>query len=54
VWGKTIYEAVLHNERAREVLIAWRSAASKAARRFTIYVESQLVEGAEEQQLRTQ
>jgi len=50
VWGKAIYEAVLHNDRAREVLIAWRSAASKAARRFTVFVESQLAEGAEEKQ----
>jgi len=39
MWGKAIYEAVLNNERVREVLIAWNSAASKAARRFTVYVD---------------
>jgi hypothetical protein len=47
VWGQAIYDAVFHPARVREVLTAWGSAASQTARRFTVFVDAQLPEGAE-------
>jgi tetratricopeptide (TPR) repeat protein len=46
-WGNALYKAVLHDESVREVLIAWRSAKGTAAQRFTIFVDSQLIKGKE-------
>lgn len=49
IWGKAIYDAVFASPRVMEVLIAWRGATGKAARRFTVFVDSQLAEGAEQE-----
>ena len=47
-WGKALYEAALHDETVRDVLAAWKGISTKAARRFTVFVDSQLVKGAKE------
>ncbi len=52
IWGNAIYDAVFRSQRVMEVLIAWRSATGKAARRFTVFVDSQLAEGAEQERQR--
>ena len=48
-WGKALYDAVLNDDSARNVLSAWEGAQSKAGRRFTVFVDSKLVKGAEEE-----
>jgi tetratricopeptide (TPR) repeat protein len=47
-WGKALYDAVLNDDSARNVLSAWEGAKSKSGRRFTVFVDSKLVKGAEE------
>jgi hypothetical protein len=49
-WGKALYEAILNDDSVRKVLVAWEGAKTKAARRFTILVDSQLVTGAKGQE----
>ncbi len=46
-WGKALYDAVLNDESVRNVLIAWETAKTGAARRFTVFVDSKLVKGAD-------
>jgi hypothetical protein len=48
-WGKALYNAVLNDDSVRNVLAAWEGAKAKVGRRFTIFVDSQLVKGAEEE-----
>jgi len=48
-WGKALYDAVFNDDSVRNVLSAWESAKSKAGRRFTVFVDSKLVKGAEEE-----
>ncbi len=45
-WGKALYDAVFNDDSVRNVLTAWESAQSRAGRRFTVFVDSQLVKGA--------
>ncbi len=40
LWGKQLYEAVFVNQSVLNVLAAWETSESKAARRFTIFVDS--------------
>jgi DNA polymerase III delta prime subunit len=47
-WGNTLYDAVLNDDSVREVLKAWEKAKAKEGRRFTVFVDSQLVKGTEE------
>jgi hypothetical protein len=44
-WGKDLYDAVLNDDSVRDVLAAWKGAKTKSARRFTVFVDSQLVKG---------
>ncbi|MCJ7459816.1 MAG: tetratricopeptide repeat protein [candidate division Zixibacteria bacterium] len=46
-WGKALYDAVLKDDSVRNVLIAWETAKAKSARRFTVFVDSKLVKGAD-------
>jgi tetratricopeptide (TPR) repeat protein len=48
-WGKALYDAVFNNDSVRNVLTAWEGAQSRAGRRFTVFVDSQLVKGAEQE-----
>jgi len=45
-WGKALYGAVLNDDTVRGVLGAWESAGSKSARRFTVFVDWELVKGS--------
>ena len=45
-WGQALYKAALAPEPAREALGAWRQAADGAERRFSIFVDSKLPQGA--------
>jgi tetratricopeptide (TPR) repeat protein len=47
-WGKALYDAVLNDDSVRNVLIAWEGAKTKGARRFTVFVDSELVKGTKE------
>ncbi|NIM10569.1 MAG: TIR domain-containing protein, partial [Candidatus Aminicenantes bacterium] len=47
-WGKALYDAVLNDDSVRNVLTAWEGAKAKTGQRFTVFVDSQLVKGAEE------
>jgi hypothetical protein len=48
-WGKALYGAVLNDDPVRNVLSAWEGAKGKTGRRFTVFVDSRLVKGAEEE-----
>ncbi|NIM16484.1 MAG: tetratricopeptide repeat protein [Candidatus Aminicenantes bacterium] len=48
-WGKALYDAVLNDESVRNVLSAWYGAKGKTGRRFTVFVDSRLVKGTEEE-----
>jgi tetratricopeptide (TPR) repeat protein len=49
-WGQALYKAALDPEAAREALDAWRQAADGAERRFSVFVESKLPQGAAEEE----
>ena len=49
-WGRSLYEAAVASDSAREALDAWRQAGEGAAeRRFSVFVERELPEGASEE-----
>ena len=48
VWGQSLYNAAMANKSARESLNAWQSSTDSADRCFSVYVESDLPEGASE------
>jgi tetratricopeptide (TPR) repeat protein len=48
-WGKALYDAVLNDDSVRNVLIAWEGAQLKAGRRFTVFMDSRLIKGAEKE-----
>jgi hypothetical protein len=47
-WGKSLYDALLNDDSPRRVLGAWESSVGGRARRFTVFVDSQLVKGSKE------
>jgi len=49
-WGKALYDAVMNDDSSRRVLAAWESAAVKSARRFTVFVDAQLVKDSKKKE----
>ena len=49
-WGKDLYEAALKSESARAALTAWQNVADDAERRFSVQVDRDAPEGANEEQ----
>ena len=46
IWGQDLYKAALEPKVAQEVLNAWQQAGVEAERRFSIFVDSELPDGA--------
>jgi len=49
-WGQALYQAALAPSVAQEPLTAWQQAGESAERRFTVFVERELPEGASEEE----
>ncbi|HEV3468406.1 MAG TPA: TIR domain-containing protein [Pyrinomonadaceae bacterium] len=49
-WGQALYGAALAPPAAQEALAAWQQAAEGAERRFSVFVERELPEGASEEE----
>ncbi len=47
-WGEALFRAATATESAREALDAWRNAAATTERRFSVFVDSETIEGADE------
>lgn len=52
-WGRALYHAALGSPAAQEALTAWQQAGEGAERRFSVFIERELPEGASEEEQAT-
>ncbi len=52
-WGQALYQSALESQAAREALTTWQQAGEEAERRFSVLVERELPEGANEEEQAT-
>ncbi len=50
VWGRQLFDAALSTESGKEQLAEWAKSAGNAERRFSIQVDTELIEGASEEE----